>query len=341
MIPNNLGLLDDPRTAEVKKQDFKWEELYKTPTPFIWKEKPEAEWLKFPLFNQDGSSSCVAQAVSKCLGIENYIEEGKFVHFSARDVYTRRINPLTEGMYFMDGMNIGRKSGATIEQLMPSQGLTETQMNGYEDRTPLTEAVGLVGRGGNNFELPMDIDVIASKIEEGKPVVLGVRFGENEWFGKKVPEIIGTDQKWGHGICATPKNATLWNGKKAIIIEDSAYISPSEAVRVITEDWFTSGRIKFAGYYEFLSNTGLPETAKPYYNFTRDLSYGMVGDADVKKLQECLAYLKLFPVTQEWTGSFYGITMKAVKDFQIQNGITPVSGYVGTLTRTKLNSLFN
>jgi peptidoglycan hydrolase-like protein with peptidoglycan-binding domain len=63
----------------------------------------------------------------------------------------------------------------------------------------------------------------------------------------------------------------------------------------------------------------------------------MVNNSDVFKLQETLAALKFFDFSP--TGNFYGITLKAVKEFQKANNISPVSGYVGPLTRDALNKL--
>lgn len=334
-----LGVIEDPRTEEEKRKDFRTEEILTAFAPIEWEEKAESDWRKYPVFNQNSSSSCVAQAVSKALGIENYLEEGKFIQFSARDVYTRRMNYPGEGMFFIDALNIGYKYGATVEQLMPSQSLPELSMNVSSDRTPLTELIGKLGRGGNHLSFSPDIEKIASIVEPtGKPVIIGVRFGPNEWFGKKIPQIIsGINPIYGHGICVT--NATLYQGKKALIIEDSAYYhAANEAVRIVTQDWFNAGRIVWAGYYEFLKNDGLQ--IQPKYQFMKNLKYGMTNDEDVKKLQECLAYLKLFPSNQQFTGNFYGITLKGVMAFQVLHGITPASGLVGPVTRAKLNELF-
>jgi hypothetical protein len=340
---NSLGVIEDSRSPEEKNRDYKFEEIATAPPTFDWKEKPESEWVKYPIFFQDGSSSCVAQAVSKVLGIENYLEEKKFVHFSARDIYTRRSNAPGEGMFFTDGMNIGRQFGATIEQLMPSQGLAEPLMNMAEDRTPLTEIVAKVGKGGNNVLLPIDMDTIGHVIEtQGKGVLLGVRFGPNEW-DRPIPQIMGSDTRWGHAIVAT--NATLYQGKKALIIEDSwGTNSGIDGRRILKEEWFkntfpfNNGRVTFAGYYDFLSNEGL--LIKPSWAFMSDLKYGMTNNLDVKMLQECLVYLKFFPSNQECTGNFYGLTLSAVKLFQEKNGIVPATGVVGPVTRQKLNELF-
>ena len=335
----DLGLIKDPRSDEEKGMDYLAEEITFSFPPIEWKEKPESEWSKFPIFFQDGSSSCVAQAVAKALGIENFIEEGKFVHYSARDIYTRRSNYPGKGMFFQNGLEIGYKTGATFEQLMPSQGIGEDLMNATEDKTPLTEIAGKIGRGGNYVALPIDIDAIASVLDhQKKGVVIGVRFGPNEW-NRDVPQVLGDDRRYGHGICAT--NALLYDGKKAIVIEDSwGETSGMSGRRIVTQDWFNANKIVYAGYYKFFKNNGLPEQMKPQHNFKKDLHYGMQRDPEVVKLQECLAYLKFFPSDVDFTGNFYSITRTAVKAFQTANDIEPVKGYVGPLTRAKLNELF-
>lgn len=319
----NLGVVEDPRPNKEKKCDYRAEEVLSF-APVEWKEKSESEWRKYPTFNQDGSSSCLAQSEAKYLGIENFLEEGKFVHFSARDVYSRRSNYPGKGMFFQNALEIGHKFGATFEQLMPSQGLNETVMNMSEDRTPLTEIVAKPGRGGNYLILPRNIEEIASVIEpRGKPIVLGVRFGPYEWT-KKVPEMRGTNIPYGHGIVGI--EALLHKGKKAILIDDSARPETGfDGRRILTEDWFKEGRIIWAGYHQFLSNTGI-ET-KPSYHFTRDLKYGDKNE-EVVWLQKCLCFKKYFPSEVNFTGYFGGITLKGVKLYQELNK-EKISKYVG------------
>jgi len=333
---SELGVIDDPRPIFERKKDYMSDEIIGMGAPFEWEEKSEFEWNKFPIFNQVNSSSCVGQAVSKLLGIENWLEEKKFIHCSARDVYTRRSNFPGKGMYFINGLSIGAE-GVTLEQLMPSQELGEADMNKFGDKTHIDELIGNIGRGGRYFSVVNDIDKFASIIEpRGKGILIGVKFGSGEW-SKEVPTITSNNPKYGHGIVGT--NATLYKGKKAIVIEDSWGIdSGINGRRILTEDWFEAGRIIFGGHYEHLDNGGLEE--RPTHNFDRNLYYGLNDDEDVRNLQECLAYLKLFPNNVDFTGNFYGITLKAVKNFQGLNGITPAMGYVGPITRKLLNQLF-
>jgi len=65
--------------------------------------------------------------------------------------------------------------------------------------------------------------------------------------------------------------------------------------------------------------------------FTKNLSFGMQGDAQVSQLQELLKARGLY--TGPITGNFYFLTLTAVKAFQTQQGISPAAGYFGPLTR--------
>lgn len=78
---------------------------------------------------------------------------------------------------------------------------------------------------------------------------------------------------------------------------------------------------------------------KPKCIFTRNLYEGL-NNADVVALQDCLKWLGCFPKEQACTGYFGPITKNAVILFQQRYKIEPQSGYVGPLTRTKLNELF-
>mgnify|MGYP007001783449 CR=1 FL=1 len=66
------------------ERDFRFEEIGRT-APIEWVEKKE--FKTYTSFDQNGSSSCVAQAVAKILGIENYIEEGiNYLNYALTDL---------------------------------------------------------------------------------------------------------------------------------------------------------------------------------------------------------------------------------------------------------------
>lgn len=71
--------------------------------------------------------------------------------------------------------------------------------------------------------------------------------------------------------------------------------------------------------------------------FDRDLHYGDRGSA-VVELQEFLierGYLS----ADAATGNFFSLTLSALKAFQSEQGISPASGFFGSLTRARANTL--
>lgn len=336
------GALEDNRSQQEKLKDYRFEELATAPI-VNWKEKPINEWKQYPVRNQNGAGSCVAHSKVLELGILNYLEEGEFVELSARDIYTRRANN-GSGMIGQDANTIVIKNGATLEVLMPSDNKTEEQINNTEDRLPHKEVIGQIFKAKNWIALPFDIDAIASIIEQGKGVNLFFRFGNNEW-NKKVPIISSNYLKYHHSVVGI--DYTLYQGKKAIIIQDSwGSNNGYNGRRIITEEWFNPAlnRISWASYFEDLSNWNLVQDIdKPDFKFEKDLYIGMRNN-DVVHLQDRLKYEETFPKTQTSTGYFGGITRQAVKDYQCKENIvctgdeyTTGWGRVGPQTRGVLN----
>jgi len=71
--------------------------------------------------------------------------------------------------------------------------------------------------------------------------------------------------------------------------------------------------------------------------FTNNISYGSTG-SEVSQLQEFLITQGVL-APQYDTGNFYSLTLQAVKTFQSKEGITPVSGFVGPITRATINAI--
>lgn len=337
------GLLPDVRTAEEKAKDYKAEEVASF-APVNWVAKQPSQFKKYEIFDQDGSSSCVAQATTKALGIENAQEEGDFIHLSARDIYTRRTN-IGDGMNFIEACSIASKLGATLEELMPSQKKSEAEMNISTDRKVYKEQIGKIFKVGGYVQLPFDIEMIASTLQNGNPVLLGFSFDYNEWTD--VPTIITNTPKLRHAVCGV--DFTLWNGKKAIVIEDSwGKFGQFAGQRVITED-FLKARCIFAGYFLDLSNNWRDNESmptKPKYTFIAPMKFDESSD-NVKHLQEVLRYEQLFPVNVEITG-YYGVqTAKGVLAFQKKYKVASdveleqLQGRVcGSKTLAKLSELY-
>lgn len=83
----------------------------------------------------------------------------------------------------------------------------------------------------------------------------------------------------------------------------------------------------------------------PSYSWTRNLQVGSTG-ADVMKLQQYLNSSAATQIAASGAGSpgaetsyFGNATKAAVMKFQTANGISPVAGFVGPLTRAKINAM--
>lgn len=335
------GALPDPRTQDEKDKDYKVQEVYMA-VPVMWTEKPKSEWRSFEIFNQDGSGSCVLQTCAKVLGVENYLEDGKFVRYSARDGYSQRINKPGQGMWLQNGLEICYKRGLTLEQLMPSEGKNETDMNLDEDRKSIDIAFALDGKASAYVQAEttiIDFDTIAGVLQTGKAVALTATFNSGDWnTGEVICKKNGT---YGHAITIT--DFTLYKGEKALIFDNSWGegwgFDGQGILRESQKDGITSW-----GYLLELKNDwqNAPERPKPIHFFAYDLKYGTRSDEN-GFLQLCLQYEQVFPYNIPSTGYFGGITARAVIDFckkYLPNKITN-GKLVDLEIRTELNKRYN
>lgn len=342
------GALIDKRPVSEKEKDWKFREVVASADPVNWIEKPQDQWRKFPIFNQNGSGSCVAQTEAKELGIMRYLKDGNYVHFSASDIYQRRANRPESGMNAIDARKIAT-TGTTLEVLAPSQNLSDPQMDAQEIE-PYKREVGKVFSISNYIEDPTkSIDTIASIIQKTqKGVMVWFYFEAQEWREKPVVINHNLDLTnpitLRHSVCAVDY-LMLPTGEKALIIEDSWGTSYGMAGQRIIDECFFANRNWYAGHlinFKFDDQSPAP---RPHHVFLTDLVFNQSTGSEVVALQECLKYEGLFPQNAESTGYFGGITLKAVKDFQIKHSITgpwDTAGYgrVGPKTRGKLNLIY-
>lgn len=341
------GAVIDIRSAQEKVRDYKFKELVSAIDPVNWQEKSQEQWRKFPIFNQNGSGSCVAQTEAKELGIMRYLKDGNYVHFSATDIYQRRANKPAAGMAAVDVRKIAQQ-GVTLEALAPSQNLNDAQMDGQAIE-PYKREVGSIFAVPNYVELPSaDIETIASVIQRTqKGVMVWFYFIISEWTNRPAVIQQGLDLQAQttarHSVTAV--DYTLVGGKKALIIEDSWGSSFGIAgQRVIDEDFFMA-RNWYAGNlvnFKFDDQTQ-PQptpTPKPIHVFNVDLEFGQTNN-DIKALQDILRYEGMFPANVQSTGYFGAVTLKGVQSFQVKYGVIVPgeSGYgrVGPKTRKTLN----
>lgn len=347
-MPSGANL--DTRSADERAKDYRFEEIVSAVNPVVWTEKPREAWRKFPIFDQDGSGSCVAQTMAKLLGILYWQKNGEYVHFSATHLYQRRINRPLAGMGGVNVFDIARQ-GVTLESLAPSQGLSDAKMDGYAIEK-YKEDVGKVFAIGNYVVLPInDIDTIASVIETtGKGVMVWFYFTYPEWTN--IPTVNGNVDILGaktirHSVTAVDK--TLYKGEKALIIEDSwgeQYGFGGQ--RVITESFFKE-RNFFAAYPINFKFEAPEATQKPRHRFSLFMSFttGNEKSDDVRALQDILKYEGFFPANVESTGLYGSITAKGVLAWQKKHLVAPFAEleglqgkYCGHKTIAMLNTLY-
>lgn len=317
----------DTRSAVEKAQDINFKEIVASASPVEWKEKESSSIRRFPIFNQDGSGSCVAQTQAKELGIMRWLKDGKYVHFSATDIYQRRSNKPAAGMGAVDVRAIAQE-GVTLEVLVPSQDMSDTQMDSMTIPNYMRE-VGKVFAVSDSVKITSgDMETVASVIQTtGKGVMIWFYFNIDEWTEQpliKYP-MLQLNDALRHSVTAVDFN--LVNGKKCLVIEDSWGTSFGVAgQRIITEDFFKA-RNWFSSYlmnFKF----DIPVTPKPHY---------VVGN--VISLQNCLKFEGVFPSNVQSTGVYGPVTTQAVKDFQAKYGLEQV-GVVGPKTTAKLQVLY-
>ena len=349
----------DTRSEEEKLKDYKFEEIVSAAAPVVWIEKAPNTWRRFPIFNQNGSGSCVAQTAAKLLGILRWLKDKVYIHFSATHIYSRRINKTQSGMGGVDVFNILKAGGATLEELTPSQNMSDQTMDSVVIEQ-YKKDVGTVFKIGGFIILPIkDIESVASVIQTtGKAVMVWFYFGNNgEWAD--VPKVVdpNLDMNAANRHSVTGVDFTLFNGKKSLIIDDSwGHLGgPFDGQRVITEDFFKT-RNFFAAYpmsFAFDDQTQpTPEpmpvpVIKPKYTFTKVLEFGQTNP-DIVALQKILRYEGLFPTNVNTTGYYGAITAKGVLAWQKKYVVAPnteldplMGRRVGQKTMGKLNLLYS
>lgn len=309
------GALHDTRSDDKKALDYKHEDLAMGEIVLNWQDIEKKPKKNLPISNQDGSMSCVAQAVAKLLAMHEIREGRTYVKLCPKFVYDFRINYPDGGMMLPDALSIGCKLGACRESLLPCDMKGETFMNDKTMITPemINDAINY--KGLYYFEIASrSIDEIAKVNEQGYGVLLGFRFDRDEWTD--VPWVKeGSTREVGHGIAEVDYG--LYKGEKALDMDDSWGVLYGKGGRRIITETFLNARCFYAGYI----------TSLPNYKFTKILRWGDKG-IDVRKLQEKLG-IKI-------DGIFGTQTENAVKNFQKLHGLV-ADGICGKLTNGELN----
>lgn len=358
---HGTGALIDTRSEQEKEGDIHFGEVVGTlmadhatgaathsgVAAVNWVAKAVAAWRKFPVFNQNGTGACVAFTMAKILGILRWLSGGIFVPFSMGHIYIRRSNSTTQGMIGTEAFAIAAQ-GVTLDAITPSQNLSEAAINALKVPDYGNEIAALFKlSNAAPVILPNgDLETVASVIQTtGKPVMVWYYFTYAEWQDMPVvadPTMTLSDPRsLLHSVTAV--DFTMYNGKKALIIEDSwGKFGQFDGQRVITEDWHKA-RNWFAAYPLNLKRIqAVGVTTLPQHTFTKPLAFipwsaslNQPADmalhqsqlADVQALQGILQAMtdargnSYFPLNAQCSGYYGALTAQAVYLWQSDNKV--------------------
>lgn len=378
-MPNEtpfLGALIDDRPEEAKQKDIHFVELFTSAAPVNWVEKAEPQWRKFPDQDQDGSGSCVAQTIKKLALINLWLKENIFVPFSATHIYQRRSNKPGGGMIGVEAFDLWMK-GITLEQFAPSEKLTDVQMDAYKIEQYEEDIGKVFSVAGHVGGTPKDFEFIASTIQAtGKGVMVWFYFTSDEW-SPLIPVVKNPNldlyaaSTARHSVAAV--DFFLFNGKKYLLIEDSAHFGGITR-RLISEEFFKARNwfVRYPMNFKFQDQTVPPPSPTPVppsipgnliHHFGQVLEFipldanGNISNmakhnaqrTDVIALQDILRYEGVFPQNVQSTGYYGSTTSKAVYNYQVKHNVAPLSelnsivpkgGRVGQKTLASLNSIY-
>lgn len=322
------GVLGDPRDDSRVQNGWSINEILPSSATLNWRKKLP---ITYPVWNQAGTSACVAFSKARQLSIKIYQLTDVWIDFSPASIYQLRINSPGEGMHIPDANEIVNKRGATLEALMKSQHLTEAQINTVK-RSKVADlfANAMAEAVVSYLYVPIDIDRIAQTIEAEKVVSLLI-FATFDEYARKVPIIINPNLTYGEALIRHEIVAVDYfldeNGVKKIHVNDSAHFGGFS-----TRD-FTQ---------EFLEKRCVLADALDVFSFDTETNKKLMYiPNDTVSLQDCLKDYGTFPLGQPSTGIYGPITQKAVSDFQVKEGLHPTgTGTVGPLTTARLKILY-
>lgn len=310
IVPDEPGLIeslldyrDVPLTA-VKKEFAPRPDKYRIP-------------YNLTITNQGNTPHCVGHA---CATIKEFLEmrEGNDIKFDGDWIYNecKKIDgiPDVKGTYFRTGLKVLQKIGA-----MPIGGGDPSKY-----------------RIGGYARVDCEFNTLKQAIYEFGAIFVGFRGSNGGWKTAFIRKPKSGEREWGHATTGVRYEITYIDGQNSW-----------------GENWGDEGLFHFTKDYKPIEVwcvlVDLPnnwkellgeDKTKPKHSFKNNLYHGLASP-DVIILQRCYKYLGCMPMEVEESEHFGPKTLEASKIFQQRYNISPVKGYVGPLTRAKLNELFN
>jgi hypothetical protein len=193
-------------------------------TPFFCDEPPNED--------QNGSSSCVAQANSY------YHWQLKRKDYSRRDIYSQ-IHLPGGGAYVVAGVQRIVKYGQATRDEVPDP-TPETEF-AMQDKTGVTLDKEKSDQEQSYYEVSDNIDQYAAAIKAGKGVVGGLDGTNAGWKDLANPQPPTGNPEWGH--CLYFFGYHLHDGQKCVIAKSSWGTSGNTTVHHIKENYFSAGHM--------------------------------------------------------------------------------------------------
>lgn len=292
---------------------------------------------------QASSGSCVSQT---CAMI-NTKKTG--VIASAVPIWQRRSNKPATGMSYSDVIKLLPTVKISKESDVPSQNMTDTQMDAQDIVYKGTELNPVV----EPLTLNKSFYEVAQAVRQHGVASIWFRCSVNNWL-KWIMNKCDDSNEVGHSVAVI--DAVNYKGVNYLIFLDSAghYTRDPNpqpewiktyGLRAITEEAFNQGVYNQWTVVE-LKKTDMTTTSKPVHNFVTPLYFGMIKNSDVEKLQEILIYEGLLD-SRANTGNYKNMTRSAVKAFQVKHNVATMAELnqlnglrVGQKTINKLNELY-
>jgi hypothetical protein len=311
---------------------------------------------KFPFYeirDQKRGNTCVAQAYAKARGILVAQKTGQYLPLSSAYIYKRRSNAPNAGMAMHDVLNIGAKEGTPPETMFAFQGAADGEIAKTTEHAALDDYAKVVSGKDQYVYIQNRFEKIAEQAQN-RPVIVFIYATSKEW-GRVVPEIMEdvnlSTAPIRHAVCVLAP--VIFEHQPYLLVDESWGVSNSAVENDLQEDLRNRGQrllsIDWVNNRVYSAATFIPKfsfetnnTVNVRHYFGIDMEFGN-DNVEVKALQLVLQELGYFPKEVTCTGKFFGVTLKAVKEFQIAYDITTINGAgygrVGPKTRAKLNEL--
>lgn len=309
-----IGILEDDRSEAERSKDWRAEEIVArgSLTP-KFREVKKGKWNKYTVRDQDGSGSCVSQAIAKGFEVLYKLKTNKTLVFSATPIYQKRKNSPEPGMYIADAFNIAIKDGTCPEANCKSQRMNDDAMDSarlpdnFDQLNDFLDAIAYV-------DMPFDFDYIAAWIEKYGYASIHIAADRNSW-SRDFPKLGSKNRGIRHAVAGV--DAVTYNGVQYIIIEDSwGEFGEFKGQRLLSREVFNDMFTKGAGFTELQFDV----FAAKFDKFMQRMEYGQQS-AEIKRLQDYLKSKGFFPSNQESTGYYGNITALAVYNFQMAKAV--------------------